>query len=191
MDRDAHRGVKLLHEELKMFIPNWIGMMGGNHYWTFGDGSTSDNELARLLKTRFLGVKTMLKLKFVDAGHRRGYVEICAHHGTSAPRTTAASMAAVVRMTEGAEADIFLQGHDHRRFFFPGQTKMQLEGDVYLKDRTLWFGRTGSFLRGYVPNEVSYVTDRDLPPNQLGVIRAEMTPRREGNHLVIDIHGSV
>jgi hypothetical protein len=123
---------------------------------------------------------------------RSGSVDISAHHGTTAPRTMAASMAAVVRMTEDSEADIFLQGHDHKRFIFPGQTKLVLDGTApYLKDRTLWFGRTGSFIRGMIPGESSYITDRNLPPAQLGVIRIEMTPRREEEHLVIDIHGSV
>jgi hypothetical protein len=116
-----------------------------------------------------------------------------AHHGVTAPRTTAASMAAVVRMAEGAEADIFLQGHDHKKFVFPGQTKLKLEGtnSIYQRDRTLWFGRTGSFMRGMIPNEKSYITDRDQPPTQLGTIRLEMIPRREDEHLVVDIHGSV
>jgi hypothetical protein len=191
MDRDSRQQVKLLYEELKFLKGHFIGMLGGNHYWTYSDGSTSDNELTKLLETRFLGVKSFIRVGFTQRA-RATTVDIVAHHGVTAPRTTAASMAAVVRMAEGAEADVFLQGHDHKRFIFPGQTKLKLEGTLpHLRDRTMWFGRTGSFMRGMIPGEASYITDRDLPPTQLGAIRIEMVPRRDGEYLVVDIHGSV
>jgi hypothetical protein len=198
MDSMSHNNIRLLYEELKFLKGNWAGLLGGNHYWTYANGSTSDNELAEMLGANFLGVQSFIRitLKQTPKSRKRPsricHVDIMAHHGTSAPRTMAASMAAVVRMAEGAEADIFLQGHDHKRFIFPGQTKLKLEGDLpYYRDRTLWFGRTGAFLRGMVPNEMSYAVDRLLPPTQLGVIRIEMIPKREGNHLAVDIHGSV
>jgi hypothetical protein len=73
---------------------------------------------------------------------------------------------------------------------------LKQSGDsVRLSHRKVLLARTGSFLKGYVPGKVSYVTDRLLNPTNLGVIKIEVTPKRgDGKGYdcdELDIHGSL
>jgi hypothetical protein len=55
--------------------------------------------------------------------------------------------------------------------------------------------RTGGFLKGYEPNASSYIADGAMNPTDLGVVKIEMTPRRDtadGNdEYYIDLHASI
>ncbi len=66
------------------------------------------------------------------------------------------------------------------------------KGNLILRQKRQWLCRSGSFLRGYVPNTDSYVVGRLYRPNDLGVIRGEIDVRRDrtegGDSLAKDIH---
>jgi hypothetical protein len=67
-------------------------------------------------------------------------------------------------MTEVAEADVFLMGHDHKKGLAT-KTKLVLTGNgdkIKLNHKKILFGRTGSFLIGYRDNVVSYVSAKVL-----------------------------
>ena len=112
------------------------------------------------------------------------------------------SLNAVEHMVNAAEADIYLMGHDHKKSVAYA-TRLRLgesnRGVPKLKERKILLARTGSFLRGYVPGKISYVADRMLNPTNLGCVKIELTPRREGKRgsgndlrsTYLDIHASV
>jgi len=57
---------------------------------------------------------------------------------------------------------------------------------LVVKAKKRWIGRTGSFLKGYVENESSYVVDAALAPCNLGWIEFTLTlkrDRREGGNI--------
>lgn len=170
-------------DEIGFMKGHLLGLLGGNHYIQFPDGTTSDMMLARLLETKYLGACTAMRLSFVPQKSHHGYcaIDIFAHHGKGAGMTTTGRMAAVEKLPTICEADIFLMGHNHSRGVLPLGDKLRLDTNkrgLYIKARRSWIGRTGGFLRGYVPDEASYITDGAMPPTSLGWIEFTLKPTR-------------
>ena len=107
------------------------------------------------------------------------------------------SLNAVEKMAQIAEADIYLMAHDHRK---SAATKSRLTlgeggGRIQLSRRKILLARTGSFLKGYEPEKPSYIAEAGYSPTDLGVVKIELTPRRERKNGVdnfyIDLHCSI
>ena len=88
-------------------------------------------------------------------------------------------------------------GHDHRK---SAATKTRLtlkDGNhgVNLSRRKILLARTGSFLKGYEPERSSYVAEAGYAPTDLGVVKIEMTPKREQSGdkdlFFVDLHCSI
>lgn len=168
----------------------WIGMLSGNHYANITNkkkkGFTgvmhSDAALASMLKAEYLGVCCGLTVTFVDKKVKKSSdVHIIAHHGVGSAMTIGGGLNRVRRFISGWDADIALMGHNHQRGILPTEDKISFHNDK-LSSRTRFVGRTGSFLRGYVDNERSYVTDFALTPASIGWIEFEFRLR-------LDEHG--
>ena len=154
---------------------------------------------------KYLGVSSFIRLSFHYSTHHF-HIDIWAHHGKGASRLIGGSLNRVQQMGEAAEADIYLMGHDHKKTVGL-VTKLKLgEGtggnkqEIKLHHKKQLYARTGSFLKGYESDQVSYVADMALSPTDLGVIKIELTPRRiskQENKKVIsdyfycDIHASI
>ena len=92
-------------------------------------------------------------------------------------------------------ADLYIMGHDHRKGAVPTSTLEVVtgaRGKLITKQKRQWLCRSGSFLRGYVENEPSYVAGALMRPTDLGTIRIEVKVTREtrgGTDLMAkDIH---
>jgi len=194
-----------LSEKLKFMKGRIIGLMEGNHYGEFQSGITTTQKMCDILGTKYLGVSAFVRLTLRKTNAKSTHsssVDIWAHHGKGASRMAGGSLNAVEHMAGAAEADIYLMGHDHKKSVAYA-TRLRLgesnRGVPKLKERKILLARTGSFLRGYVPGKVSYVADRMLNPSNLGTVKIELTPRREGERtgktdkrsIYIDIHASV
>jgi hypothetical protein len=180
-----------------------IGLLGGNHYGEFQNGTNTDQKLCELLGCRYLGSNSFIRLQFQQNNKHqtRMAVDIFAHHGRGGGRTAGGSMNPVQQMGKIAEADIYLMGDNHQRGVIH-ESKLRLTqgcGKLKLVQRKILLARTGSFLKGYEENEASYIVDAGLPPTDLGVVKIELTPRRERTHndgvdnedYRIDIHASI
>jgi hypothetical protein len=182
-------------KELKFMNGRMIGLLEGNHYAEFQNGTTSTQKLAELLDCKYLGVSSFIRLSFPYEGKRTS-IDIWAHHGKGAARLIGGSLNKVQQMGESAEADIYLMGHDHKKTVGL-VTKLTLDaggGKLKLHHRKQLYARTGSFLKGYEDDKVSYVADAAMSPTDLGVVKIELTPRRErkdGDSYYIDIHASI
>ena len=67
--KDVYKGVsKTLVNELGFMRGRLIGLIGGNHYFDFGDGNTTDHLLAAALQTKFLGVCSLIRLSISFKG---------------------------------------------------------------------------------------------------------------------------
>ncbi len=170
-------------KEIEFMRGRIIGLIEGNHYGIFPNGMTTTQKLAEMLGCRYLGVSSVIRLAFINRsrrGRRNTALDVFAHHGLGASRLIGGSLNKVQQMVEGVEADIHLMGHDHQRGgAFRERLKLHdANGVLKLVRRKVFFGRTGSYLRGYVENEASYVADKGLPPTSLGGIRLDLTPRR-------------
>ena len=185
-------------KELKFMKGKIIGLLEGNHYAEFQNGTTSTQKLAEMLECRYLGVSSFIRLSFKQNGRNTpSVVDIWAHHGKGASRLIGGSLNKVQQMGEAAEADFYLMGHDHKKTVGL-VTKLVLKvgkGGLKLHHKKQLYARTGSFLKGYENDKVSYVADAALSPTDLGVVKIELTPRRnckgDSDISYIDIHASI
>lgn len=179
----ANSKVQLLDKELGFMRGRLIGLIGGNHYFQFESGTTSDHKLCEKLDCKFLGVSAFIRLTFVYRGARQTF-DIWAHHGAGGARLPGGSINRVDQMREHADADLYVMGHDHKRGIIPATPRMSLKQDaknsLRLNVRQPWVARSGSFLHAYDDGKVSYIVDTARGPSSIGHIEAEVTWRQEG-----------
>lgn len=198
-EKDAEIRIDRLAKKIQFMRGHMIGLLSGNHFVRFNDGSTSDMHLAQKLGTVYLGVCSAIRLSF---RHPNSEAAVCcdifAHHGKGGGVTACGKFVAVEKLANVCEADILLMGDNHARGAFPIGDRLYIKSvrnnPCCVRAKTRWLGRTGSFLRAYVPNEPGYIVDRALPPANLGWIEFDITPirRRIGdedfNELRIETH---
>lgn len=183
-----------LADELSFMKGRLIGLLGGNHYFQYSNGDTTDHILASLLGTKFLGVCSFIRLslRMGKKGTKLSY-DILAHHGAGGGKLAGSAFNKVEDMQRVAEADLFLMGHNHAKGCIPGAPRLTMvpgsRQDPVVRERVPWYGRTGSFLKAYEPGCVSYNVDAGRPPAALGWIEFQITPRRyrEGKHDLMQI----
>jgi len=169
-----------LAKELSFMRGRLLGMLGGNHYVTFTDGSNSDNMLCQALGAKFLGVSCFVRLVF-EFERTSTALDIFAHHGKGGGSLPGSTFNTVEKMLAGADADIYLMGHDHKKGCIPSTPRLRVvstQRNLNVRAREPWLGRTGSFLKAYEPGEVSYNVDAGRSPCSLGGIEFEITPQR-------------
>ena len=176
-------------EELGFMRNRLVGLIEGNHYYEFQDGTTSTQRMCRNLKCRYLGVSAFIRLGFRRSTSWTS-IAVWAHHGKGASRLMGGSLNRVEQMAEAADADIYMMGHDHKAV--TGKTcKLQLvshHSKLRLTHRTQLMIRTGSFLNGYVDGKNSYVADAALKPTNLGAPQIRIVPKRRAVDGVEDVH---
>lgn len=181
---DMFKGVaKTMANEIEFMRGRTIGLLGGNHYWQFANGETTDHMLAHHLQTKFLGVCAFIRVQIEAGKNRSTTLDIFAHHGKGGGHLPGSTFNTIDKMQATADADIFLMGHDHRRGAVPSNPRLRLIGGKgnalpLLRERTPWLGRTGSFLKAYEPGKVSYNVDAARSACSLGWIEFDITPVR-------------
>lgn len=177
----ARAKVTLLEKELSFMKGRIIGLIGGNHYFAFEDGTTTDNKLCERLGCKFLGVSSFTRLAIFKNSICINF-DIWAHHGAGGARLPGGSINRVDQMREHAEADCYVMGHDHKRGVLPATPRMTLQNNarkgLVLKQRQQWLIRSGSYLKAYENGEKSYNVDAARGPSSLGYCELEITFRR-------------
>lgn len=179
---DVYKGVtKTLINELSFMRGRCIGLLGGNHYYQHNNGDTTDHVLAAALGCKFLGVCSFIRLE-ISTGHKRfASLDIFAHHGKGGGGLPGSTFNTIEKMTQTADADIYLMGHDHKKGCVPSTPRLRLvkgRTTLNVKERCPWLGRTGSFLKAYENERVSYNVDACRSPASLGWIEFDITPIR-------------
>ena len=179
MEREAHSRITKMAMELDFMRGRLIGLLGGNHFWPFPDGTDSDQRLAGHLRTKFLGVCSFIRLT-VETANTKQSRDLFLHHGAGAGRLPGGSINRVNQMAENAVADIYASGHDHKRGVWPINPRLTLEQDaksgLRLKHRDGWLVKTGSFLAAYEDGVANYNVDAGRGPSSLGHVELEITP---------------
>jgi len=181
-----------LAEEIWFMKDRIVGMVEGNHFGVLQSGMTTTQMMCDKLGCKYLGVSSFIRLQF-PFGHKTYNIDMWVHHGRGASRLAGSSINAVEQMTGLGEAQIYLMGHDHKKSVAM-KSRLYLAKDR-LRQKKILLGRTGSFLLGYVDNQASYVAKGAMTPCDLGVIKIELTPRRNEkdgeDDYYIDIHASI
>jgi len=186
-------------KEIEFMRPHLLGLHEGNHFGVFKNNTTTTQKLAELMDCKYLGVSSLVRLRFIRRGHTDNMnVDIWTHHGKGGGKTVGSSLAVVERMMLTAEADIYLQGHDHKKAVGArARLRFSRSGDdgIRFSHRKVILGRTGGFLKGYEEGVASYIVDGAYDPCDLGVIKIELTPKRDqsdnSDRSWIDLHGSI
>jgi hypothetical protein len=181
-----------LLKEISFMKNKIVGMVEGNHHGILQSGMTTTQMMCDKLQCKYLGVSSFIRLVFVH-GSKTYCIDIWCHHGRGASRMVGGSLNTVEQMAGIADADIYLMGHDHRKSVAL-KTRLELADDK-LRQKKVLLARTGSFLRGYVPDQPSYVAKGQMTPCDLGVIKIELTPRRNKKNgeddYYVDVHASL
>jgi len=194
------RTTKML-KEISFMKGKVIGLIEGNHFGELQSGITTTQLMCDKLGCKYLGGNAFIRLSF-SHGSKRTAIDIWAHHGKGASRLCGGSINSVENMCNTADADIYLMGHDHRKSVAM-KTRLTLTGNngLTLSHKKILLGRTGSFLKGYVPDKPSYIVKAALSPTDLGVVKIELTPKRKVEQIAgtkkrvdcfyVDIHASI
>lgn len=193
-ERDTYKRLDEFVSEIAWMKGRIIGILGGNHYPVFSDGTTGDQYIARKLGAQYLGACAAIRLTLEQGKSRSCALDIFAHHGKGGGITAGGRLNAVEKLQNVCEADIYLMGDNHARGCLPLGDKLRLvhtSAGLALSCRKQWIGRTGSFLKSYSPGSPSYVVDSALPPASLGWISFRLTfaRLRDGgkDNLTVDI----
>lgn len=182
-EREYAREIEEYVKQASFQVNRTIAVFGGNHYFQFYDGTTSDMALASALKAPYIGVCGYIVLSIKIDKHHSHVIKIFVHHGRSSGRKAGSAFNALEDAASYfSDADIIVMGHDHKA----GAMKISsLElnkglGDnwkVKSKDRII--GRAGSYLKSYEPGVRSYSVDAMYRPSSLGFLQVVLTPYRK------------
>lgn len=166
-----------------------IGLIEGNHSWTFdGNNSakyrgTDTDMIGEALGCQNLGELSIIRLntKIKNRGKSGPAVDIVAAHG----RAGGTREGATINQVEDLKrifpmADIYIEGHDHRRGAWPISclTMVSTPTGLVLRDKRQFLCRSGSFLRGLVAGEHTYLVHMLKSPNELGTIELHIGFKR-------------
>ena len=194
IDRAAYDLVQNLYDRfLKPTTGRWLGLLEGHHFTKFEDGTTSDQQLCRLLKTRFLGSCAYVGLMFTEQFKRsqvaRGTVNIWCHHGNGGGQSAAAPVQKLETHVYGEwEADIYICGHMTKQAAVPkNRVYPQWYGTPHLQHNKKVLVGSGGFAKAYTEGSKhgqvprgGYVEQRMLKPVVLGCPVIRVAPRH--NH---------
>lgn len=186
-ERDCIADVDIFCKETEFMKGRVVSIYGGNHYFQFADGTTSDMAIAAKLKSHYIGCSGYTVLSFNIDEHHNHCVKIFAHHGTGAGKRVGSSFNGLEDASSYfSDADIILMGHNHQLGVAPISSIRcdRGKGDCYkVKAFDRWLGRTGSYLKSYEPDTPSYPVDSMMRPSRLGCLQFILTPfRRQLGH---------
>jgi len=201
LDRASLDDVNSLADEMEFMRGHMAGVLHGNHVWMYhsGDerGMLSTEVLAKRLDTRCLGYVGYIRIRVSPSrgGTTRSCVDIFASHGKGGGQLLGSPFNTVEKMSKiFPNADIYLMGHDHQRGSLP-KTRLEIEtgknGRLRVKERTQHFGRSGSFLMGWVEGRPSYVVRTLYAPSDLGAIKYEIEFARSQRNSTDLIHKEI
>lgn len=141
----------------------WIGLLSGHHYFDFEDGTTSDSRIARALRTEFWKGSVWLKL-----GRTRIMDDftVLAFHGDGSSGAPSGALRKLESVASGFEADICLMGH-HHKLAVSKRDRLWHDGSE-VRHTTQTLVCTGSYVKGYVEGQETYVERKMMVPVTLG-----------------------
>lgn len=143
-----------------------LGLLEGNHEWKLGDkyGINLVEQLANRLGVKYLGPVGFIELKLRESTP----IVILACHGHYTGVKKGGAVNKIQDLAAFFDADIYLMGHVHKRFFDKDEYISVRGGKIIHALRS--FGLTGHFLRTYVADIDTYGERRLIQPGRVGTI---------------------
>lgn len=190
-DEIAMKHVQELCREISFMKGNLLGLLGGNHEWRFQNGKTATEEMCERLCCKFLGWVAYIRMGITINDLKRNTLDIVVCHGRAGGKLVGTSFNQVDDMRQVfPNADIYIQGHDHKKGALPTTTiNFETVGmEIKPKQRRQWICRSGSFLRGYIDGMESYIVKNVSRALDLGTIRIECEFHSNKGFINKDIH---
>lgn len=167
----------------KFMIGKTLAVYGGNHFFKFYDGTTSDQVLAHKLRAPYIGCAGYIILVLKYSERHTVALKIFIHHGMGSGKTLGSSFNGLERAANYfPDADIIVMGHDHQcgAMHIPAINIERGAGsDWKIKEHDRIVGRAGSYLKAYEKDKISYAVDAMYRPSTLGALRVDVTLRRK------------
>jgi hypothetical protein len=177
LDNYVEHKVEQFSNMIKHTKGRWLGMLQGNHTWSFRSGQTTETMLCEMLDAQFLGDCGDVNLRFQTQdgkGSIRGSVGLWLHHGVGGRKYPVGKLVDDI-CPHFPDSDIFLMGHTHIREYrdFP---RLHRVGKQYI-ERTGVAAITGGWLGGYIPGKSTYVERKAYKPRAIGSLVIKVRPR--------------
>jgi hypothetical protein len=164
-----------------------LGLLDGNHdviHWK-KHCHNYVMEMAKDLGTPYLTIDAYIRFYFEKYNVN---FDVYAHHGWTGSRTKGGVIARIYDLnTIFPYADLYLMGHVHQLGIADKRASLFIDGKLEIRDKLQWFVFAGSFLRGYVKDQVSYVEEKTYRPSVLGSPILSVTPKRGKETVSFDI----
>jgi len=186
---------ELYEKALKPSTGRWLGLLEGHHFYTSRAWVTTDQRLAELLKTAFLGTSAFVRLRFLKGLRASGRsteaaITVWCHHGAGGGQRAGSPLNRLDQLLVHWDADIYVMGHQSKKVgapldriepLWPRRSGSQPGRLIH---RTKIIACTGSFMLGYKEGHRdgktprgSYVEQKMLAPVELGGVLIRITPR--------------
>lgn len=176
------REIKDYIDECDFLEGRTLAIFGGNHFFQFSDGITSDQALASMLKAPYIGCSGYVILILDIDKHHHHVVKIFCHHGKGSGRRAGSTFNALEdAANDFPDASIVVMGHDHKAgcMQLPAiNCNLGKGGHWKIMGLNRIIGRTGSYLTSFEPKVPSYAVDNLYRPSTLGYLHVTITPRR-------------
>lgn len=163
---------------------HWIGVVRGNHRWSFTtgelNGMESDEYYANELGCSCLEDLVYVIIKLTITKTKSMTVGLVCSHGKAGGKLAGTTINQVDDLRKIFPfADIYLMGHDHRKAAIP-MSCLEVIGSKskpIVREKTQWLCRSGSFKRAYVEGQDNYEVGK-YHPNSIGYIKLDIGVHR-------------
>lgn len=204
-DAIVEREQRAFAQEIKQMRGRLLGLVHGNHAWTFENGKNTTEDLAERMGTEYLGWLCYLHLS-INIMSSEGKkmcgvaVDIVACHGKAGGKLAGSSINQVEDLKRVFPlADIYIMGHDHARGAWPCSVLHYNYTEKKIKQKRQFLCRSGSFKKAYDEGTKGYEIGRLLRPADLGALklvigvhrnsRSKKNDSKEG--LIVDISAEI
>ena len=178
LDAAALNDCTSMLDDLWFAKDKFIGFVQGNHTWEFTDGDlagkSADQYFAERMNSRWLGDLAYIRLRIgFKNTSKKAKIDIVCCHGKAGGKLAGSTVNQLDDLRViFPNADMYVMGHDHRKVAVPVTSlhaTHATKNGLRIKEKRQWLIRSGSFLRGYVPNQAGYIVKALLRPTDLGV----------------------
>jgi hypothetical protein len=200
LDLSVQTDIRKFASEISFMKGHILGIIEGNHSWTYVNGETSTQDLAKRMDTEYLGWLSYFRLaaEFKNKESRKT-VDFCLCHGKAGGKTAGITITQVDDLRRiFPVADVFCMGHDHQRGAIPQSVLIPTHGgngQFNMKQQRQFLCRSGSFKRAYMNDTSGYEIGRLFKPSDLGalqlVIQFHRDRRNNEDQIKLDIEARI
>lgn len=196
-DKASDADVQEFLELIKGSEGKWDFLLQGHHFWEYKvpqkDGSymlrTSDQDIAEQVRTDYVPGEADIMVNYVfPAPHkhaRKPVLRLWATHGQGSGQTFATPINQLEKQMRAFNADVLLIAH-HHKLIAAGAVRLDEDPDseTSLMARETRLVASGSWLRGFMPNIVTYAEAGNMVPLATGAPIIQVNRRDDGSFKV-------